>query len=53
MRDQLGHAPVQLTVDTYGHLIPGANRQAVDRLNDATIRNPDATEKENGVTREP
>ena len=43
VRDQLGHASVQLTVDTYGHLIPGANRQAVDRLDDATIRNPAAT----------
>ncbi len=30
--------------DIYGRLIPGANRQAVDRLADATIRNPDATE---------
>ena len=35
VRDQLGHASIQLTVDTYGHLIPGANRQAVDRLDDA------------------
>jgi integrase len=43
VRDQLGHASIQLTVDTYGHLIPGANRQAVDRLDDATIRNPAAT----------
>ena len=34
VRDQLGHASIQLTVDTYGHLIPGANRQAVDRLDD-------------------
>ena len=43
VRDQLGHASIQLTVDTYGHLIPGTNRQAVDRLDDATIRNPAAT----------
>ena len=35
VKDQLGHASVRLTVDTYGHLIPGANRQAVDRLDDA------------------
>src|SRR6478752_4808610 len=32
---QLGHASIQITVDTYGHLIPGANRGAVDRLDDA------------------
>jgi integrase len=35
VEDQLGHASIQLTVDTYGHLIPGANRAAVDRLDDA------------------
>jgi integrase len=34
VRDQLGHHSIQLTVDTYGHLVPGANRQAVDRLDD-------------------
>ena len=50
VRDQLGHASIQLTVDTYGHLIPGANRGAVNRLDDATIRNPAATENDQGVT---
>jgi len=50
VRDQLGHASIQLTVDTYGHLIPGANRQAVDRLDDDTTRNPRATRHEKGVT---
>jgi integrase len=43
VRDQLGHQSIQLTVDTYGHLVPGGNKQAVDRLDEATIRNPDAT----------
>ena len=43
VRDQLGHASIQLTVDTYGQLIPGTNRQPVDRLDDTTIRNPAAT----------
>ena len=32
VKEQLGHASIQITVDTYGHLIPGANRAAVDRL---------------------
>ena len=27
----------------YGHLVPGSNRAAVDRLDDAPIRNPRAT----------
>ena len=31
-----------MTVDIYGHLIPGANRQAVDHLDDAIGRNPGA-----------
>jgi integrase len=34
VRDQLGHHSIQITVDTYGHLVPGANRQAVNRLDD-------------------
>jgi integrase len=53
VRDQLGHASIQLTVDTYGHLVPGSNRQAVDRLDDAadtTIRNPAATGDTKGAT---
>ena len=32
MRHQLGHHSIQITVDTYGHLVPGGNGQAVDRL---------------------
>jgi integrase len=43
VKDQLGHSSIQLTVDTYGHLIPGANKKAVDRLSDAIKRNPTAT----------
>ena len=36
VRDQMGHASIQITVDTYGHLVPGGNRAAVDRLDDET-----------------
>ena len=32
VRDQLGHHSIKLTVDVYGHLVPGQNRQAADRL---------------------
>jgi len=35
VKDQLGHHSIQITVDIYGHLVPGANRNAVDRLDDA------------------
>jgi len=50
VRDQLGHASIQLTVDTYGHLVPGANRQAVDRLDDAPPSKPQTTRDESKAT---
>ncbi len=30
--DQLGHASIKMTADVYGHLVPGANRQAMNSL---------------------
>ena len=39
VRDQLRHHSIKLTVDTYGYLVPGATRAAVNRLDDATGRN--------------
>ncbi|MBF0551672.1 MAG: tyrosine-type recombinase/integrase [Deltaproteobacteria bacterium] len=53
VRDQLGHHSIQVTVDIYGHLTPGGNKQAVDRLDDqdysaATIRNLSATNNKKG-----
>jgi len=36
VKDQMGHHSIQVTVDIYGHLVPGGNRAAVDRL-DAPI----------------
>ena len=36
VKDQLGHHSIQVTVDLYVHLVPGANRSAVDRLAAAT-----------------
>ena len=46
VKEQMGHSSIKMTVDTYGHLVPGGNKAAVDRLDgleDATIRNPTAT----------
>lgn len=31
---QMGHSSMKVTIDTYGHLIPGGNRDAIDRLDD-------------------
>jgi len=39
VKEQMGHHSIQITVDTYGHLIPGANRAAADRLS-AMVLNP-------------
>jgi integrase len=34
VKEQMGHSSIQITVDTYGHLVPGSNRQAVAKLDD-------------------
>ena len=32
VKNHLGHHSIKVTVDVYGHLVPGANKAAVDRL---------------------
>jgi integrase len=32
VKEQMGHHSIQVTIDLYGHLIPGANRAAANRL---------------------
>ena len=34
VRDQLDHSSIRITVDTYGHPVPGGNKEAVDKLDD-------------------
>jgi hypothetical protein len=43
VRDQMGHRSIQVTVDIYGHAVPGGNRAAVDRLDDAPLTAPNVT----------
>ena len=43
VRDQMGHSSIQITVDTYGHLIPGADIAWVDRLDSKTTPAQSAT----------
>jgi hypothetical protein len=45
VKEQLGHGSIHITVDTYGHLIPGANRGAVNRLDDDDAPQPSATRR--------
>jgi integrase len=42
VKDQLGHSSIKITVDVYGHLVPGANKAAVDRLDESNAA-PHAT----------
>ena len=37
VKEQMGHSSINVTVDIYGHLVPGGNRQAVDKLDDAGL----------------
>ena len=48
VKDQMGHSSVQVTVDIYGHLIPGANVSFVDKLDTPkpeTAPNPHQTNR--------
>ena len=49
VKEQLGHHSIKITVDVYGHLIPGTNKAAVDRLDEATGGNPAATDIRSGL----
>ncbi len=44
VRDQMGHSSIQVTVDIYGHLIPGANVSFVDQLDAVTSPQQSATQ---------
>ena len=38
VKEQMDHSSIQVTVDEYGHLIPGVNKQAVDQLDGIASR---------------
>ncbi len=42
-KERMGHSCIQVTVDIYGHLIPGANIACADRLDSETSRQQSAT----------
>jgi hypothetical protein len=57
VKEQMGHSSIQITVDTYGHLVPGADISWVDRLDSKTTpqqsatgtQPPETAEEEDGV----
>ena len=48
VKEQLGHSSISMTVDIYGHLIPGSNREAVNRLDGTKSSTYMHMKKENG-----
>ena len=42
VKEQMGHSSIQITVDVYGHLVPGANIAWVDRLDVETTQHQSA-----------
>jgi len=44
VKEQMGHSSIQITVDTYGHLIPGADIAWVDRLDAKATAQQNATQ---------
>jgi hypothetical protein len=46
----LGHHSIQITVDTYCHLVLGGNRQAVEKLDDVGGKNAESTERNERAT---
>lgn len=43
VKEQMGHSSIQVTVDTYGHLIPGGNIAWIDGLDSRTSPQGNAT----------
>jgi integrase len=50
VKEQLGHSSIQVTVDVYGHLVPGSNRTAVDKLDAMPTCIPDASAVEGAAS---
>ena len=49
VKEQMGHSAIQVTVDIYGHLIPGANLSFVDRLDEVAIDLPQTTPQQSAT----
>jgi integrase len=49
VKEQMGHSSIQVTVDIYGHLIPGADVSFVDRLDEAALKEEKTTPQQNAT----
>jgi hypothetical protein len=49
VKEQMGHSSIQVTVDIYGHLIPGAKVSFVDRLGEVPKQEEKTTPQQNAT----
>ena len=52
VKEQMGHISIQVTVDTYGHLVPGGDIRRMDCLDSKTSPQPNATYTQPAVVTE-
>jgi integrase len=45
VKEQMGHSSIQVTVDIYGHLVPGGNIKWIDRLGSTVEMEPEVEPK--------
>jgi integrase len=53
VKEQMGHSSIQVTVDIYGHLIPGANVSFVDRLDEKSNEKAEEGQQQNATQAQP
>jgi hypothetical protein len=53
VKEQMGHSSIQVTVDTYGHLIPGANVSFVDRLDEVPVERAKTSPQQSATPAQP
>ena len=51
VKEQMGHSSIQMTVDVYEHLMPGANVGLVDKLDSKTSQQQNATPRNRSLLR--
>jgi integrase len=53
VKEQMGHSSIQVTVDIYGHLIPGATVSFVDRLDEKSEEKTGEGQQQNATQAQP
>jgi hypothetical protein len=53
VKEQMGHSSIQVTVDVYGHLIPGANVCFEDRLEGALTEDAKTSPQQSATPAQP